>query len=185
MLQPRLNTDTRPIADKYREGKLKRTLKRGLKVRETAQREADGATKSDRLIQRSVGIMRGQPRECLGCLSTLVGAGSHHCPATHHAAAHLTRRECHDRFPGRLMPIREGSCGVRSHSFGGGKVALQCYSPGRGLHWPRETEVLGPRLSVSHPSAFEELSRKRSPGRGYSVCRDPLGSFPEVPATFR
>ena len=61
MLHPRLNTDTRPIADKYREGKLKRTLKRGLKVRETAQREADGATKSDQVIQRSVGIMRGQP----------------------------------------------------------------------------------------------------------------------------
>ena len=30
-----LNTAARPIANKYREGKLKRTLKRELKVRET------------------------------------------------------------------------------------------------------------------------------------------------------
>ena len=30
-LHLRLNTDTRPIADKYREGKLKRTLKREFK----------------------------------------------------------------------------------------------------------------------------------------------------------
>jgi len=32
----RLNTTTRPIANKYREGKLKRTLKRESKERETA-----------------------------------------------------------------------------------------------------------------------------------------------------
>ena len=31
-----LNTHTRPIANKYREGKLKRTLDRELKERETA-----------------------------------------------------------------------------------------------------------------------------------------------------
>lgn len=30
-LHLRLNTGARPIADKYREGKLKRTLKRGFK----------------------------------------------------------------------------------------------------------------------------------------------------------
>lgn len=32
----------RPIANKYREGKMKRTLKRGLKVPETAEKEAIG-----------------------------------------------------------------------------------------------------------------------------------------------
>ena len=37
----RLNTGERPIANKYREGKMKRTLKRGLKVPEIAGREAD------------------------------------------------------------------------------------------------------------------------------------------------
>jgi hypothetical protein len=35
----KLNIGMRPIANKYREGKMKRTLKRELKVRETAKRE--------------------------------------------------------------------------------------------------------------------------------------------------
>ena len=37
----KLNIDERPIANKYREGKMKRTLKRELKVPEIAEREAD------------------------------------------------------------------------------------------------------------------------------------------------
>ena len=37
----KLNTDSRPIAKKYREGKVKRTLERELKVREIAEREAN------------------------------------------------------------------------------------------------------------------------------------------------
>ena len=37
----KLNIDPRPIANKYREGKVKRTLERGLKVREIAEREAN------------------------------------------------------------------------------------------------------------------------------------------------
>ena len=36
----KLNTGGRPIANKYREGKMKRTLKRELKVLEIAKREA-------------------------------------------------------------------------------------------------------------------------------------------------
>jgi hypothetical protein len=35
----KLNIGERPIANKYREGKMKRTLKRELKVREIAERE--------------------------------------------------------------------------------------------------------------------------------------------------
>ena len=35
----KLNITGRPIAKKYREGKMKRTLKRGLKVLEIADRE--------------------------------------------------------------------------------------------------------------------------------------------------
>ena len=35
----KLNIGKRPIANKYREGKMKRTLKRELKVREIAKRE--------------------------------------------------------------------------------------------------------------------------------------------------
>lgn len=38
-LHLRLNTTASPIANKYREGQLKRTLKREFKVRETAQRQ--------------------------------------------------------------------------------------------------------------------------------------------------
>jgi hypothetical protein len=38
---PMLNIDGRPIANKYREGKMKRTLKRELKVPEIAGREAN------------------------------------------------------------------------------------------------------------------------------------------------
>ena len=37
----KLNTVSRPIANKYREGKVKRTLKRELKVPEIAEREAN------------------------------------------------------------------------------------------------------------------------------------------------
>ena len=37
----KLNIGSRPIANKYREGKVKRTLKRELKVREIAKWEAN------------------------------------------------------------------------------------------------------------------------------------------------
>ena len=37
----KLNIDSRPIANKYREGKVKRTLKRELKLPEIAKREAN------------------------------------------------------------------------------------------------------------------------------------------------
>ncbi len=40
----KLNTDPRPIAHKYREGKVKRTLERELKVPEIAGKEADGTS---------------------------------------------------------------------------------------------------------------------------------------------
>ena len=40
----KLNIDLRPIANKYREGKVKRTLKRELKVPEIAEREANGTS---------------------------------------------------------------------------------------------------------------------------------------------
>jgi hypothetical protein len=38
----KLNIIETPIAYKYREGKMKRTLKRGLKVTEIAEREVEG-----------------------------------------------------------------------------------------------------------------------------------------------
>ena len=42
----KLNIGSRPIANKYREGKMKRTLKRELKVPEIAEREANGTSVS-------------------------------------------------------------------------------------------------------------------------------------------
>ena len=42
----KLNIDSRPIANKYREGKVKRTLERELKVPEIAKREANETSDS-------------------------------------------------------------------------------------------------------------------------------------------
>ena len=47
----KLNIDPRPIANKYREGKVKRTLERELKVREIAKREANETS----LLRRDCG----------------------------------------------------------------------------------------------------------------------------------
>ena len=44
----KLNIGLRPIANKYREGKMKRTLERELKVPEIAEREANGTSVSCR-----------------------------------------------------------------------------------------------------------------------------------------
>ena len=43
---PKLNIGSRPIANKYHEGKMKRTLERELKVPEIAEREANGTSVS-------------------------------------------------------------------------------------------------------------------------------------------
>ena len=40
----KLNIYSKPIANKYHEGKMKRTLKRELKVPELAERKADGTS---------------------------------------------------------------------------------------------------------------------------------------------
>ena len=40
----KLNISSRPIENKYHEGKMKRTLKRELKVPEIAEREANGTS---------------------------------------------------------------------------------------------------------------------------------------------
>ena len=40
----KLNMGSKPIANKYHEGKMKRTLKRELKVVEIAERKADGTS---------------------------------------------------------------------------------------------------------------------------------------------
>ena len=47
----KLNIGARPIANKYREGKMKRTLKRELKVREIVERETLETSDGRRLDQ--------------------------------------------------------------------------------------------------------------------------------------
>lgn len=59
----KLNNGERPIANKYREGKMKRTLKRELKVLEIAKREAlkTSDTPSQSLSAPLGGVCNGQP----------------------------------------------------------------------------------------------------------------------------
>ena len=80
----KLNIGSRPIANKYHEGKVKRTLKRELKVPEIAEREANGTSVSWRdccalrgcsavstqVLQRSLNWM------CTVFLASCVNVGS-------------------------------------------------------------------------------------------------------------
>ena len=64
----KLNTDTRPIANKYREGKMKSTLKRKLRVRETVSREAHGISNAvERFRCRACGRVELQIRRTVLC----------------------------------------------------------------------------------------------------------------------
>ena len=53
---PKLNIGGRPIANKYREGKVKRTLKRELKAFEIVKREANGTEMRRAFFLRRVGF---------------------------------------------------------------------------------------------------------------------------------
>ena len=48
----KLNIGSKPIANKYHEGKMKRTLKRELKVPEIAEREANGTSNASEIGAR-------------------------------------------------------------------------------------------------------------------------------------
>ena len=63
----KLNIDSKPIANKYREGKVKRTLERELKVSEIAEREANETS----LLRRD--CPRRAQRFCFG--TARVGMG--------------------------------------------------------------------------------------------------------------
>ena len=59
----KLNMDSRPIANKYREGKVKRTLKRELKVPEIAGREANRTSFLGEIVVRyGDGLLRQRKR---------------------------------------------------------------------------------------------------------------------------
>ncbi len=64
----KLNIGSRPIANKYHEGKVKRTLKRELKVPEIAEREANGTSPAWRDCLRLAVVV-----SCLVCHRRLGG----------------------------------------------------------------------------------------------------------------
>ncbi len=55
-LHPKLNIGKRPIANKYREGKMKSTLKRELKAREIVKRETIGVSIAARQVTARCGL---------------------------------------------------------------------------------------------------------------------------------
>jgi hypothetical protein len=67
---PKLNIDPRPIANKYCEGKVKRALRRGLKVPETAREEAN---------ESSPPLQDCFPRVEIGVVSSSSRCGSYQC----------------------------------------------------------------------------------------------------------
>ena len=60
----KLNICSRPIANKYHEGKVKRTLKRELKVPEIAEREADGTSALSKIVARQCDCSLLQCKRC-------------------------------------------------------------------------------------------------------------------------
>ena len=61
----KLNIDSRPIANKYCEGKVKRTLERELKVPEIDKREANETSSSELRLVGSESIWVGDHRKGL------------------------------------------------------------------------------------------------------------------------
>ena len=62
----KLNIGSRPIANKYHEGKVKRTLKRELKVPEIAEREANGTSLLGEIVARYGDCLLPQRKCCSG-----------------------------------------------------------------------------------------------------------------------
>ena len=88
----KLNIGSRPIANKYHEGKVKRTLKRELKVPEIAEREANGTSASwrdccvlRRLLVTSTQVWQrvlNRPRAVLLALCVNASSQSRKTPGT-------------------------------------------------------------------------------------------------------
>jgi hypothetical protein len=64
---------SKPIAHKYHEGKMKRTLERELKVTEIAEREADGSTEAKQLAVHCRSVVLHQRKKCSAAQSALCG----------------------------------------------------------------------------------------------------------------
>ena len=62
----KLNMGSRPIANKYREGKVKRTLKRELKVPEIAGREANRTSFLGEIVVRHGDVLLRQRKRRSG-----------------------------------------------------------------------------------------------------------------------
>ena len=62
----KLNIGSRPIGNKYHEGKVKRTLKRELKVPEIAEREANGTSFLGEIVACYGDCLLHQRKRCCG-----------------------------------------------------------------------------------------------------------------------
>jgi hypothetical protein len=62
----KLNMGSRPIANKYHEGKMKRTLKRELKVPELAEMKADGTSLLGKIVTCCIDLLLAQRKRAGG-----------------------------------------------------------------------------------------------------------------------
>lgn len=124
---PRLNTGERPIANKYREGKMKRTLRRESKALEIAGREALGARRlrARRDVRRRSERVGGQP-SARSEARAAAGTGSARAPPDRpRARAH--RRPVH---PGGTASVgRAGGRGAGLGRAAGATLPLRATSP--------------------------------------------------------
>jgi len=128
----KLNIGERPIANKYCEGKMKRTLKRELKVLEIVKRESFGS--SIRLTGESAGRSPGhvRARACCGPLPLGGGCGgvSPRAAGRGSAGALFRLRVGQHLLAAREKPRREGGAGELL----AGSLSA-CYSPLYGAPW--------------------------------------------------
>ena len=102
----KLNICSRPIANKYHEGKVKRTLKRELNVPEVTEREANGASIA------LVSLLRAHVMPCSYSVSVLAGAeqgahsvaflAGHHARRALHNSRKMVARTSRVNVPGRV-----------------------------------------------------------------------------------
>lgn len=103
----KLNIGTRPIANKYREGKMKSTLKRKLIVRETVKREAHGISNA---LSRFRSAAAATPRRAdpNGLPARVRGRDRSHFPAARVNSCWNRERSSVRRWPASVGVITRG-----------------------------------------------------------------------------
>ena len=103
----KLNIGTRPIANKYREGKMKSTLKRKLIVRETVKREAHGISNA---LSRFRSAAAATPRRAdpNGLPARVRGRDRSHFPAARVNSCWNREKSSARRWPASVGVITRG-----------------------------------------------------------------------------